>query len=74
MAPFMRLLVERDITLEQLSQITQIPLKRLTIFRWGTILNKEELDEICRVLNCQPKDVVEFKKENTGGHWEWVND
>jgi len=74
MAPFLRLLVEREIDLEQLSQITQIPNERLTLFKYGTILNQEELDVICRVLNCQPCDVVEFRKEKDSGHWEWVSD
>ena len=74
MAPFMRLLAEREIDLEQLSQITQIPLNRLTSFKHGSVLNQEELDVICRVLNCQPCDVVEFRKGETSGHWEWVSD
>ena len=74
MAPFMRLLTEREIDLEQLSQVTQIPLNRLLSFRHGTVLNQEELDVICRVLNCQPCDVVEFRKEKTSGHWEWISD
>ena len=74
MAPFMRLLAEREIDLEQLSQITQIPLNRLTSFKHGSVLNQEELDVICRVLNCQPCDVVEFRKGETSGHWAWVSD
>jgi DNA-binding Xre family transcriptional regulator len=74
MAPFMRLLAEREIDLEQFSQITQIPINRLAAFNHGTILNQEELDVICHILNCQPCDVVEFRKDKNVGHWEWVND
>ena len=74
MAPFMRLLAEREIDLEQLSQITEIPINRLNSFKHGSVLNQEELDAICRVLNCQPCDVVEFRKSEASGHWEWIND
>ena len=74
MAPFMKLLAEREIDLPQLSQLTQIPLNRLTSFKYGTLLNQEELDVLCRVLNCQPCDVVEFRKNKDAGHWEWVSD
>lgn len=74
MAPFMRLLAEREIDLEQLSQITQIPTSRLALFGHGTLLNQQELDIICKFLNCQPCDVVEFRKNKDAGHWEWVSD
>lgn len=73
MAPFSRLLVERNIDLEQLSQLTQIPYPRLATFRYGVLLNQEELDIMCRILKCQPEDIIVFNKDK-GGHWEWVVD
>ena len=74
-APLLRLMAERELTAEQISQLTDIPVTRVKSFKYGySMINRNELDVLCRVLGCQPCDLVEYKKENGGGHWEWVDD
>ena len=74
-APLFRLIAERGIDSEQLSQLTDITPARINSFKYKYIrINSEELDLLCRVLNCQPCDLIEFRKSSDGGHWEWVND
>ena len=74
-APLLRLMAERELTTEQISQLTDIPVTRVKSFKYGfTMVNQKELDVLCRVLNCQPCDLVEYRKEARGGHWEWIDD
>ena len=74
MAPFLKLMVERDLDIKQLSQISGITEHRLASLKYHNTVNQQELDILCRVLNCQPCDLVEVRKSRQGGHWEWIND
>lgn len=75
MAPLFRLMTERGLDSEQLSQLTDITPSRINSLKYkNNKVNREELDILCRVLKCQPCDLVEFRKTEDGGHWEWVND
>ena len=72
-APLRRLLVEKDITCEQLSQITGISTDDLYQIEKSNRLNKKNLETLCRTLRCQPCDIIEFIKGETEGHWEWIS-
>lgn len=74
-APLFRLVAERGIDIEQLSQLTDITPSRISSLKYkNNKVNKEELDILCCVLKCQPCDIIEFRKDVRGGHWEWVVD
>ena len=74
-SPLLRYIAEKGLDVEQLSQLTGITPERINSFKYRTgMVNKDELDTLCRVLKCQPCDIVEFRKDVRGGHWEWVDD
>lgn len=70
--PLVRLLAEKGITFSELSQLTQVSLHDLSLMRKGKYITKENLENICRILKCQPCDVIEFSKTEDKGHWEWI--
>ena len=70
--PFQRLLAERNISLSMLSQLTEIPVADLSQMQHGKYITPKNLDKICRILNCQPSDIIEFTMSETKGHWQWV--
>ncbi len=71
--PFLQLLVEKNIKLEALSQLTGISMSDLSALKKGRKVTKHNIEAICQVLNCQPSDIIEFTKSETKGHWEWVD-
>ncbi len=73
-SPLERTLVEKGITVKQFSQLTGLSEQVLASMRKGKSLSFSNLDMICRVLNCQPCEVIEFKKNGVSGHWEWISD
>lgn len=73
-SPLERTLAEKGITIRQLSQLTGLSEKVIASMKKGRSLSFSNLDVICRVLNCQPCDIVEFKKNGVSGHWEWISD
>lgn len=73
-APLKRIMAERNINELQLSQITGLSQQTVSQIRRGKAVTLENLDTLCRVLNCQPCDLIEFKKNGSFGHWEWVSD
>ena len=70
--PLIRLLTERGLTFSELSQLTNISLHDLSLMKKGRYLTEENLDTLCRILNCQPCDIIEFTKAESKGHWEWI--
>lgn len=71
--PLIRLLTEKGLTFSELSQLTQISLHDLSLMKKGRYLTKENLDTLCKVLNCQPCDIIEFTMSDSKGHWEWID-
>lgn len=55
-------LAEREITLKELHEITGIQAKTLTKIKTGRIERypMHALDAICRVLGCQPGDLLQY--------------
>ena len=73
-SPLERTLAEKGITVKQLSQLSGLSEQVLFSMKKGRSLSFSNLDVICRVLKCQPCDVIEFKKNGVSGHWEWISD
>jgi len=71
--PLIRLLAEKGLTFSELSQLTQISLHDLSLMKKGRYLTEDNLDTLCRILNCQPCDIIEFTKTESKGHWEWID-
>jgi len=70
-SPLKKLLAEKSLTVTDLSQLTDIPLSEISAIDRG-VLSSENLDTLCRILNCQPCDILEYTKSAKKGHWEWV--
>jgi putative transcriptional regulator len=59
------LLYERRMTLTELSEKVDLTLANLSILKTGKAraIRFSTLEAICEVLQCQPGDLLEFKKE-----------
>lgn len=73
-APLKRLLEEKGLTVQLLSQISSIDRNTIESIINAHCLTKENLSILCKFLNCQPKDLIEFTDTETKGHWVWVED
>ena len=60
------LLAERDMKLKDLSEKTGISLNNLSILKTNKAkaIRFSTLNEICKALNCQPGDLIEYREEN----------
>lgn len=58
-------LSERKMTSKELAQQISITPANLSILKTGKArgIRFETLDKICRVLNCQPGDILEYREE-----------
>ena len=70
--PFRKLLSERGLTVNQLAQITGLPQCDLSNFSRGKRITANNIETLCKVLQCQPCDLIEFTKTENKGHWEWI--
>lgn len=59
------MLAKRKMSLTTLTQQVGITLSNLSILKTGKAraIRFEALDAICRVLDCQPGDLLEYRKE-----------
>ena len=59
------MMAKRKMSLKTLSERTNITPSNLSIFRQGKIkaLRISTLDAVCKVLDCQPGDLFEFKDD-----------
>ena len=68
-----RLLVEKDMSLELLSQVTGIHYRVLMKIIEGKSITTKNIDTLCKVLNCQPCDIIEYVPDDrVESHWEWI--
>ncbi len=61
------MLAKRKMTLTELSEKVGITVANLSILKNGRAraVRFETLDAICRVLQCQPGEILEYKEERT---------
>ncbi len=59
------MLAKRKMTLSELSERVDISIVNLSILKTGKAraVRLSTLDAICDVLDCQPGDILEFRKE-----------
>ncbi|HMZ45629.1 MAG TPA: helix-turn-helix transcriptional regulator [Chitinophagaceae bacterium] len=64
------MMAKRKISLNELSEKVDLTLSNLSILKTGKAkaIRFSTLDAICKALNCQPADILEYKseEENTG--------
>ncbi|GGE40904.1 transcriptional regulator [Pedobacter psychrotolerans] len=59
------MLARRKMSLTQLSELVGITMSNLSILKTGKAkaIRLETLESICKVLDCQPGDILEFRFE-----------
>ena len=59
------MMAKRKMSLTELSERVDITMANLSILKTGKAkaVRLETLEAICRVLNCQPGDILEYVKE-----------
>lgn len=57
-----RMLVEREMSVTELSEKVGITMANISILKNGKAkaIRFSTLEEICKALNCQPKDILEY--------------
>ncbi|MCF3111325.1 helix-turn-helix transcriptional regulator [Niabella sp. CC-SYL272] len=60
------MMARRKMSLNELSEKVGITLSNLSILKNGKAraIRIETLEAICRALDCQPGDIIEYRKEN----------
>lgn len=60
------MMAKRKMSLTELSERVDITMANLSILKTGKAkaVRLETLEAICRVLNCQPGDILEYVKED----------
>ena len=63
------MLAKRHISLTQLSERIGLTIANLSILKTGKAkaVRFSTLDAICRALDCQPGDILEFREEEANG-------
>lgn len=59
------MLAKRKMTLSQLSEVVELSIVNLSILKQSKAkaIRFSTLESICRALNCQPGDILEFVEE-----------
>ena len=62
------MMAKRKMSLNELSEKVGLTLSNLSILKTGKAkaIRFSTLETICRVLDCQPADILEYVKERTG--------
>lgn len=60
-----RMLVEREMSVTELSEKVGITLANISILKNGKAkaIRFSTLEEICKALECQPKDILEYRED-----------
>jgi len=63
------MMVKRKMSLTELSDRVGVTLANLSILKTGKAkaIRFSTLDAVCRALDCQPGDILEFEKESDSG-------
>lgn len=63
------LLLDNDVKLKELSEVTGIAISNLSILKnnKARAIRFSTLDAICKALNCQPGELLEFVADETQG-------
>lgn len=63
------MMAKRKISLNELSEKVGLTLSNLSILKTGKAkaIRFSTLDQICKILDCQPADILEYKKDHSPG-------
>ena len=63
------MMAKRKMSLNELSEKVGIPLANLSILKTGKAkaIRFSTLEAICKALDCQPADILEYRKETENG-------
>ncbi len=66
------MMARRKMSLNELSEKVDLTLANLSILKTGKAkaIRFSTLEAICRALDCQPGDILEYSKENSGNDIE----
>jgi DNA-binding Xre family transcriptional regulator len=68
-----RLMVEKDLSVELLSQVSGIDCVNIRLLIRGARLSKKVINTLCKTLSCQPCDIIEYTPDDKPKpHWEWI--
>lgn len=73
-APLRELMFEKEITFEELSQLSGISKNALKNMCRGSDISPHNVDVLCQLFKCQPKDIITYTKSNPKGHWVFVEE
>jgi len=64
------MMAKRKMSLNELSEKVELTLSNLSILKTGKAkaIRFSTLDAICKALDCQPGDILEFKSESSNGN------
>ena len=64
------MMAKRKMSLNELSEKVELTLSNLSILKTGKAkaIRFSTLDAICKALDCQPGDILEFKPESSNGN------
>jgi DNA-binding Xre family transcriptional regulator len=60
--PFLKLLIDREISKKQLIEDTDISWATISKMNTNKYVSLEVIDKLCKYLNCQPGDLIEYKE------------
>lgn len=61
-APLRRMLVERELSLKELSRLSGVKYYTLLCMQQGKAVTDGTIDALCRTLGCQPCDIIRYEK------------
>lgn len=73
-APLRKLMAEKEITFNELSQLSGISCAMLKNMCNGFCIAPHNIDILCQLFKCQPKDIITYTKSNPKGHWVFVEE
>lgn len=67
------MMARRKMSLNELSVRTGITLSNLSFFKNGKskAVRVQTLDMLCRILDCQPGDILEYRKDEPEENTKW---
>ncbi len=58
--PFRKLLIDRNIQKKTITEMTGISAATLAKMNTNEYISLEVIDKLCKALNCQPGDLIEY--------------
>lgn len=70
--PLRRLMAENEISNSQLAQLSGLSEHDISVMLKGKKITKTNLELLCKILKCQPCDIIEYSKSDSKGHWVYI--